>query len=222
MDNLDISTLLAGSVFAGLAPEELNALLDDIPYRILEYGAEQSFAGEGEPCRFADIILSGTLAARMAGESGKEVLMDLRAPGELVAPAFFFADDSHYPVHIRALSDTRVLRLELADFSRLLGGNRQVRENYIRSICNITRQLAAKLRLLSLNSVREKVEQVLRLLYREQQSALLRLPESRREMADRLGVHKFSLQRSLRELQDEGLIQVNGRTIRIMDERYFR
>jgi len=51
---------------------------------------------------------------------------------------------------------------------------------------------------------------------RQQQSRTIILPLSRQELAEHFAIQKYSLLRCLNELQQEGIIRVEGRRIQLL------
>ena len=135
--------------------------------------------------------------------------------GKLLAPAFFFASDNQYPVTIEATADTTLFRLMPADLEKILSHDPRLMMNYIKMLSNVVSHLTKKVRMLSM-SVREKVMHYLEEQIRLQQSKDVLLPFSRQELADHFGIQKYSLQRCLSELKQEGAILVEGRHVKVL------
>lgn len=108
------------------------------------------------------------------------------------------------------------------EFERLLRGNWQLAENFIRVLSNINVFLTRRMRVLSLFTVREKVAWLLMERAGEQGTNKIHLYRSRQEIADSFGIQKFSLLRVLSDLQKDGAIEINGREITILDRSKMR
>ena len=128
----------------------------------------------------------------------------------MLAPAFLFAADNHYPVTVEAVVDTRVLRLMRTDMEALILSDSRIALNDIHILSNIVSFLTNKVSMLSMR-VREKVEYYFKEEQKKQQSQHLRIPLSRQALAEHFGIQKYSLQRCLREMQEAGEIQIEGR-----------
>ena len=153
----------------------------------------------------------------MAGLSGKSVEVSRLVPGNIIAPAFIFAQDKRLPVSVETDVDTQVLRMSPQELKRLIDTEETIRMNFIQSLCDIDVFLTRKMRILSLLTVREKVSYFILTAAKEQGSDTIRLDKSRQEIADSFGIQKFSLLRSMSELVEAGAIQVDGKTITIID-----
>ena len=215
---MDIDTLQGlrkCPLFKGLDESEVIDLMHTIRYRVIRFHKGDILAFAGSVCQYADIVIIGEMTAYITGPSGNVIRMAAHQSGKLLAPAFLFAIDNHYPVTVEATTDTSILRLSQADLEKLLHSDQRLMMNYIQLLSNIIAQLTKKVRMLSM-SVREKVSLYLMEQSKQQQTKEIVLPLSRQELADHFGIQKYSLLRCLNELKQEGVIRVEGRHIHIL------
>lgn len=204
-------------LFAGMSTLSIDLALGNISYQIINFAPRDVYTLAGMPCRFADIVLSGSLICRMVSLSGKQVEVTRLRPGNLIAPAFIFAKNNSMPVSVETDSEVTLLRITPQTLKKLIDDDADIRMNYIRSLSNIDVFLTHKMKVLSLFTVREKVAYLLLERAGEQNSNTIRLTRSRQEIADSFGIQKFSLLRVLSEFEKEGVIRVDGKTIEIID-----
>ncbi len=204
-------------LFAGMSTLSIDLALGNISYQIINFAPRDVYTLAGMPCRFADIVLSGSLICRMVSLSGKQVEVTRLRPGNLIAPAFIFAKNNSMPVSVETDSEVTLLRMTPQTLKKLIDDDADIRMNYIRSLSNIDVFLTHKMKVLSLFTVREKVAYLLLERAGEQNSNTIRLTRSRQEIADSFGIQKFSLLRVLSEFEKEGVICVDGKTIEIID-----
>jgi putative transcriptional regulator len=204
-------------LFAGMSTLSIDLALGNISYQIINFAPRDVYTLAGMPCRFADIVLSGSLICRMVSLSGKQVEVTRLRPGNLIAPAFIFAKNNSMPVSVETDSEVTLLRMTPQTLKKLIDDDADIRMNYIRSLSNIDVFLTHKMKVLSLFTVREKVAYLLLERAGEQNSNTIRLTRSRQEIADSFGIQKFSLLRVLSEFEKEGVIRVDGKTIEIID-----
>jgi len=215
---MDIDTLKGLSacpLFKGLTDEEIIDAMHRVRYRVLTYKRGALFAMVGDECLHADIIISGEMTATMMSPSGRIITLNLHHSGNMLAPAFLFAADNHYPVTVEAVVDTHVLQLMRADMEALILSDSRIALNEIHILSNIVSYLTKKVSMLSM-SVREKVESYFKEEQKKQQSRHLRIPLSRQALAEQFGIQKYSLQRCLREMQEAGEIQIDGRVVHLL------
>ena len=204
-------------LFAGMSTLSIDLASGNISYQIINFAPRDVYTLAGMPCRFADIVLSGSLICRMVSLSGKQVEVTRLRPGNLIAPAFIFAKNNSMPVSVETDSEVTLLRMTPQTLKKLIDDDADIRMNYIRSLSNIDVFLTHKMKVLSLFTVREKVAYLLLERAGEQNSNTIRLTRSRQEIADSFGIQKFSLLRVLSEFEKEGVIRVDGKTIEIID-----
>lgn len=161
---MDIDTLQGLKqcpLFSSLEDQEIIDLMHTVRYRIIRFRKGEILAYAGFVCQYADIVISGEMVAYVTGPSGRILRMATHQTGKLLAPAFLFANDNHYPVTVEATTDTSVLRLTPYDLEKMLHSDQRLMTNYIRMLSNIISSLTKKVRMLSM-SVREKVCQYLK------------------------------------------------------------
>lgn len=100
MEDRFIKVLSACPLFVGMSMLQIDMALESASYRVVELPSHDVYALAGMPCRYADIIVKGTLISRMASISGKQVEVTRLKEGTLVAPAFIFATEKALPVSV--------------------------------------------------------------------------------------------------------------------------
>ncbi len=213
-----IESLTKCPLFQDMSKAAVGVILESFPHRMVDYSKSDLYALAGFSCRNADIVVEGTLVCRMSSPGGKEVEVSRLGPGRMIAPAFVFATNGNMPVTVQAASKVVVLRWQKETFRSLLNDNSQVLANFIRLLSDTNVFLTRKLNMLSLMTVREKVAALLLQRAREQQSRSILLFRSRQEIADSMGIQKFSLIRVLADFEKEGAIKIDGRNIEIIDK----
>lgn len=207
--------LMKCPLFSGLKENEIIELMHAVRYRVVRFHKGDIFTLAGAPCLHADIVIDGEMTASLIGPSGRAVRMTMHHSGNMLAPAFLFAKDNLYPVTVEATTDTQVFRLPEQDMKQLLQADPRLMMNFIHILSNIIAYLTKKVGMLSM-SVKEKVVIYLKELQQQQQSNDITLPLSRQAIASMFAIQKFSLQRCLNELQEEGAIKIDGKHIQII------
>ena len=202
-------------LFEGFSDNEIIDLMHAIRYRVTRLFKGDFLFVAGEDCIHANILIDGDVVAYLEGASDRYIRMSTFHAGNMFAPAFLFAKDRRYPVTVQATTNTRVLRILSADFERLLELDSRLAKNFAVILSNLIAGLTKKVGMLLL-SVRDKIIFFLKEEQRRQKSNTIILPMSRQELADHFGIQKFSLQRALNELQESGVIRVDGKTIEIL------
>ena len=168
--------------------------------------------------KYADIVVTGEVIARMEGPSGKYMQITSKPVGSLLASAFIFGKNNIIPVNMMASKPTTILRMTPNSMQVLLNIDERFRFNFIQLLSAFCDNLARKVRMLTLHTVREKVAIFLIEQARLNNSDNFILQKSRQEIAESFAIQKFSLQRCLKEFAAENIIQLNGKQITILNK----
>lgn len=212
-----VDTLATSNLFEGIATAEIEMLLSGHNYDIREYNSDDVFALTGSKVNHLMIVIEGGLNTRMVSDSGKYIQIEKIEKGKVVAPAMLFATRNEFPVNVIPEDETSVFFMHRESFLKAMQENEKLLMNFIRSVSDINRFLSSRIRSLSLKSIRGKLSEYLLLLSGEQGNKnQITIPLTRQELADKFAVSRQSLIRSLTELEEEGLISVEGREVTII------
>ena len=211
MEKIIKNALTRCPLFNDVSEQRLEQIVASAKHKLVKFDKKDIYILAGMPYRHVDIVVEGEMVARMVSLSGKSVEVSRLVVGDLVAPAFIFAKDNLMPVSVETEKETTVMRVELIDTDPVL------RRNFIATLSNIDVFLTKKMRVLSLFTVREKVGYFLKEASGKQGSNVVLLDKSRQEIAESFGIQKFSLLRTMSELQEAGAIRVEGKRITILD-----
>ena len=190
-----IEVLKTCALFRDMEGSAICGILSDYPHRLVTYAKGDLYAMSGFPCRYADIVVEGTLVCRMVSPAGKEVEVSRLTAGRVVAPAFIFATVNAMPVTVQPANNVVVLRWQKETFRRMINEMTIIQTNFITLLSDTNAFLTRKLNMLSLMTVREKVASLLIQRAMEQKTRQIVLFRSRQEIADSMGIQKFSLLR---------------------------
>ena len=204
-------------LFEGFFAKDIEQIMDSISYRLIRLDKKEVYLTAGTPCQFADIVVSGEIIARMVGPSGKYMQITSKSIGSLVDSAFIFGKNKIVPVNMVASKPTTILRMTPESMQMLINIDERFRFNFIQLLSAFCDNLARKVRMLTLHTVREKVAIFLLEQSRLHKSDDFMLQKSRQEIAESFAIQKFSLQRCLKEFAADGIIQLNGKQIIILD-----
>jgi CRP-like cAMP-binding protein len=216
------TALMSCPLFAQMDGKEIESVMENVNYKTVEFSKGEIIALAGIPCRYADIVVGGSLICSMASLSGKQIEISRLSRGNMIAPAYLFSQNHAMPVSVKADNKVELLRISKENFKLLTDNNLQIRSNFIRLLSDINVFLTGEIRVLSLYTVREKVAHLLRKLVKEQGSSFIHLDRSRQEIAQSFGIQKFSLLRVLSQLEKEGAIRIAGKDIQIIDLKLIR
>lgn len=204
-------------VFRGIPEHEVEKLLTHIHFQVKKFKKGEIVAIAGETLQNLYILLSGSVKGEMIDYSGKTIkIEDVEAPKPL-ATAFLFGKDNKFPVTVTAHVDLKILAIPVSEFLKILQLNTQVLKNYLNSISTRTQFLSRKLHFLSFKTIREKVAHFL-LTQAGDQYHSVELKNTQQQLADLFGVTRPSLARVFSEMQQQGLIKIERKTVTLLDK----
>lgn len=212
----DTSLLINSPVFRGLGPEELEQLLGEVLFQVKHYNKDVMIAQMGQEMESLNILLKGSVRGEMMDYSGKTLkIEDIEAPRPL-ASAFLFGNMRKFPVTVITNTQVDMMVIPKNEFIRLMQKSQVILTNYLNTISSRTQFLSQKLHFLSFKTIREKIAHFLL-----QQAGIryssVELNNTQQQLADLFGVTRPSLARVLGDMQKEGLISIERKTVKIID-----
>jgi CRP/FNR family transcriptional regulator len=207
-------------LFSQPGETELAALSDRAVERRLQKGELLFIAGDKARGMF--VIIQGALRAFREGLDGREQVIHVERAGATIAEVPVF-DDAPYPSSVAAEEDCLLLFIDKHEVRRLCQENSQFALAALRLLAARLRKCAALVEALSLHEVDQRLA---RWLLGEARARGLRegdcleinLALTHQQIAARIGTVREVISRALSRLQQNGLIDVDGRRIRIQDE----
>ena len=149
--------------------------------------------------------------------AGKEYILHISAPGEMIAEATVFHGHP-FPANAETLVKSSLLFFPRELFVELVHKTPSVAMNMLALLSMRLRRFASQIENLSLKEVPARLAGYLIYLSDEQGGEdVIELGISKGQLASLLGTIPETLSRIFSKMSEEGLIEVNGRTIRIVD-----
>ena len=197
----------------GLPIATLEQLVQEAVWR--EYEAGEIIFLEGEQATGLYYLHSGWVKAVKSSPSGREQVLRFLEPGDTFNEIVVFANQPN-PVTAIALEPAGIWLLPRRTFTRSLRENPDFAQHAIAKMAERVLHLVALVADLSLRPVTGRLA---RLLLKDAVDGILTRPRwfTQTELAARLGTVPDVIQRALRQLENDGLIQVDRQQIRILD-----
>ena len=201
--------------FSGLTETQLTEL-ERITSVIRRRRGELIFS-EGDEGNGFYIVMDGQVKVFKLSFEGKEQILHILGPGEPFGEVAVFAGRS-FPANAESISNCRLLFLPRSDFVALISKNPHMALSMLAVLSMRLRQFTTQIENLSLKEVPGRLASYLVLLAREQdQPDSVTLPISKGQLASLLGTIPETLSRIFSKMSQQGLVQVNGSTILILD-----
>ena len=213
------ATLSKVPVFSGLSESELSFPAQRAVQR--QYGPGETVFMEGQACAGLYVVQSGHVRIFKTSVNGREQVLNIDGPGSSIAELPVF-DGGSYPASVAAVDDAVLLFVSKQDFQSLCLTHPQVALKVLRVVGARLRRLVGIIEELSFATVRHRLAAfLLRSAQREGRQTPagteILLPASNQELASQIGTVRELVSRNLSRLQAAGLIQVDGRTVLILN-----
>ena len=205
------------ALFSELAEEDLRALASRATERRLSRG-ETLFIG-GEPAGGLHVVIQGAVRAYRLSADGREQVIHVERSGATLAEVPVF-DGGPYPSSTAADEDSVVLFLPREEVLRLCLERPRIALSALRLLAGRMRKCAALVERLSLRDVDRRVAQLLLeessdYGQRSASAVSFSLALTHTQIASRVVRCREVVSRALSRLQAGGLIQMDGRHVRI-------
>ena len=167
-----------------------------------------------EACSALDVVLSGKLVAYSLSENGSAITMFEFQKNSIIGANLLFGENTNYPLNIYGVTDGDVLHISREAVMEFLHDYHFVMR-YIKSLSLNSQGMNRKITMLAQKTLRENLMDYLKQQSIIQGSSKIVLPFSKKELADYLGVQRPSLFRELKKMKDEGIIEIDNRTIQL-------
>ncbi|HVN25449.1 MAG TPA: Crp/Fnr family transcriptional regulator [Syntrophorhabdales bacterium] len=204
-------------LFKGLPSTQIEQLASIASYKAYRKG-ERVFS-EGEEASGFYVVIFGRVKIAKLAPDGKEQILHIIQMQEPFGEVAVFAGE-RFPANAEAMEDSRILFLERDAFIRLIRKEPSVAMNMLALLSRRLRQFSSLIENLSLKDVPARLSSYL--LYMSQyqgDSNLLELDVSKTLLANSLGTIPETLSRILAKMTQGGLIEVDGRRIRLLNRR---
>lgn len=213
-----VALLKKSLLFSGLNDEDLATLAAITVKRSFRKG--EALFSEGEEATGFYLLVDGHLKLCRVSPDGREKVLHFVRPGETFAEAAFFGD-GRYPAEARALETGEALFLPRQGFMELMGSKPQFALNLVVSLSLSLRRFARQIEELTFADVTSRLASFLLKRAAEKSTSYggityLELGLKKGELAAQLGTASETISRTFRKLKEEGIIELEGRKVTIL------
>lgn len=204
-------------LFASLNDEQLSQLKQSMQIYQLAEG-EFLFRQDDKASRFF-VVLTGHIKLTRLSIEGMEKVIEFIAPKQSFAEAIMFMSRQVYPVNAQAIGNTTVISFENKVFLDILALSF---DTCLRVMCDMSMRLRSWLNEIDNLTLQNATYRLIWFLQQQlpkdaQSPAKISLDIPKSTLASRLSVQPETLSRILKNLSQQGLISVEGKSIFIQD-----
>lgn len=200
-------------------PENLNQLKNLFwdEGETINYKKGETIYHKGSPSNRVYLILRGLVKTHGLDLSGKELITGLYKPDDFLGFTSF-EDNIPYNETASALEKTEVVGLSKDYLRELLQGSRNISLELMNLLTDNISEIKNQLMQMAYSSVRKKTAAtILQFVELNENKPEMAIRISRNDLAANAGIAPESLIRTISDFRKKNLIEVEGRTIRILD-----
>lgn len=206
-----IPVLKRTKLFAGVAEEEIGAMLSCLDARLHEYKKGEYVLRQGEHMSFITVLVDGELHIQRDDYWGNRAIIIPIAVGEIFGEAYIAPESGALLNDVVAVEDSAVIFFDVRRIITVCSSacrfHSMVVQNLFFAISEKNRKLVQKLGHMSKRSTREKLISYLSEESKRQNSARFTIPFNRQQLADFLSVDRSAMSNELCKMRDEGLLR---------------
>lgn len=203
--------------FAGFSPARLESLRDFLFEKKVEKGEIILFEGELAEALF--FVASGAVKIYKTSSDGKEQILNIVRPGDSFNDVPLFDNDTN-PASAQAMTPGLLYGINRQQMGEILRKYPDIAMNTIRILAQKVRQLLSLVEDLSFRNVRGRVAKILLEYVADHSEPRPRLTQQ--EIAAMAGTAREVVGRSLKSLEDDGLIRLESRRVVISNKEALR
>ncbi len=203
-------------LFKGLTRLEHDEFLERNVKEVIHYKKGETVVRQGEPIYFVMLLVQGSVRAEMITKEGNILNIDILEAVIPLAPAFIYGTQNSYPVDVITTEPCTFLKISKLAWLDEMARNKKLLTNFLTMNANLTFFLTNKLQMISLKSLRMKISAFLLEKTSNEKNSFI-LKRSRTELAEYFGVQRQSLARTLKELEADGIIELKGRNVKVLN-----
>lgn len=212
-----IKLLQSIDLFKNISTQEIIDIFTPELYTIKNYKKDAIIFFKNEECRSCNILLVGNVLIQDVDINGNVLNLNKFSSGEIFGENLLFSNSNTYPMNVYSHTDTVVLHLKKELIFNLCKRNDTFLEKFLVSVSNKTIILKDKVKKLSIKSIRECIIDYLLYQYKCQNNMVIKLDRSKKELAEEFGIQRTSFSRELNKMKNDGLIDYNSKSIKILD-----
>ena len=200
-------------IFEGLTEDQIVEILDLSKCNIKDYSKDQIIHLEKENCQTIDIILEGQVSVKKIDEDGNTMIISSFKKDDAIGVNLIFSKKNYYPFNVIATSETSILHLSKGVILEHCKNNQAFMINMLRFISDRSLILTDKINTIALKTLRQKILDYLEWESVKQNSNIIRLSMTKKELAESLGIQRTSFSRELNKMRKEGLLDFDSKII---------
>ncbi|MEN8905146.1 MAG: Crp/Fnr family transcriptional regulator [Clostridiales bacterium] len=209
-----IDELLKNYLFCKIDVHDIEKHIIEKNIYIKHYSKGTTVYNQKDKCKTLDIVVSGKLAACSLSENGSETAVFEFIKQNIIGANLLFGESQNYPFNIYCIYESKIIHITTKAILEFLHEYNFVM-GFIKSISKNSQSMNRKISIFTQKTLRENIMDYFKQLSILQNSNLITIPMTKKQLADYFGVQRPSLFRELKKLKDEQIIDIKNKEITI-------
>ncbi len=202
------------NVFLDGGDKELYGLISDISH-LKAIGKREMLFLEGDEGHHLFFMISGSIKLFKSNEEGKEAIIRFIEPGDLFAEIILYLKN-RYPVSAMSIKPSKLLAIDATKLFKLIKAHPDVAMKLIGKLASKSQYLVKMVENLTLEDISGRFLNYIKHLSNKTESDTVTLPVPKGELSVLLGVSPETFSRLLKKLAEDGVIEMEGKKIKIL------
>lgn len=211
--NAIAETLARHYLFSPLDEAQLRSLAETT--RRMELQPGETLFQRGDPANRFYLVEHGQIKLSRVSAAGQEKVIEIMGPGDTFAEAVMFMGTNQYPVNATAVEPTTLHGIANSVYLEIL---RREPEACLKLLGDLSQRLHRRLNEIDTLTLQRAHDRVVRYIVDrmpEGVEPVVELPAAKHIVASRLAIQPETFSRIMLQLTQSGIIEVNGRQIRV-------
>ena len=195
---------------------QLESLLKAKGNKVNSYEKNNIVHFVGEVCENLEIILHGEVVVERIDESANLMTIAEFFSGDILGGNLLFSKNPYYPMTVTAKTETIILEISKKQLFELFASSLDFLRSYLAYISDHSVILGDRIKHYVNRTIRECIISYLNYESKMQESSMIKLEITKKALAERIGVQRTSLSRELTKMRDEGLIDFDSESIKVL------
>lgn len=205
-------------LFRGISEEAKKDLLNKLDYFLTPLKKGDIIIRQDTQCNHMHILLEGKLDVNIVDVSGNNIKVeDLVAPRSFATPHLFDGNNV-FPATFTVAEDGILLRATKESAFRLISSEPEMLKNFLRLTGNCNVCTVSRLRILAYKNIRSRFAYYL-FEYKPDENGIVNIAHNQTQLAEYMNVTRPALAREIKNMMDEGLIEMTGKEIKILNRK---
>ena len=205
----------------GLNDEEFRYFAEQSNIQLKKYRKNEFIFMELEKPDKLFLLIDGCISVYKDTMSGKVMpITDIEEPGDMFGEIYLYMQKDSYEVNALAKRESTILVIQSKIFQinddDVPMAYYKITRNLLTTFARKAYLLTTKIQVLNSGSLRQRIARYI--LNCKRENGEVKLTMTREKMAEFLNTTRPSLSRELGSMQKDGLIEISGKTLKIIDE----